>query len=62
VDQELSPILEEASDDGLPPEGVKAFKAWMNFRYPVLAEKIPSRRWEQFIKGVVQAHWKREIF
>jgi len=53
---ELSPILAALTADPEPtPEHLGHLKAWMRLRFPRIAEKVPSGRWEMFARGAAHA-------
>ena len=57
LEAELRPVLETLSDENgdLRPVGVKALRAWVSKRYPVIYSKVPSQRWQRFAMGAAEA-------
>ena len=54
---ELLPVIESLSDENgdIRPASVKALRAWVSNRYPVIYKKIPSQRWQRIAMGAVEA-------
>jgi len=57
LEAELRPVLETLSDENgdLRPASVKALRAWVSKRYPVIYKTVPRQRWQRFAMGAAEA-------